>query len=67
MLSTLKWEEEKQKEMWQPALSSVAQTVGKFAMDACLYMSQNFGFLTLPGELTTGSSIMPHKKKSGCF
>ncbi len=49
------------------ALSSVAQTVGKFAMDACLYMSQNFGFLTLPGELTTGSSIMPHKKNPDVF
>ena len=49
------------------ALSSVAYTVGKFAMDACLYMSQNFGFLTLPGELTTGSSIMPHKKNPDVF
>ncbi len=49
------------------ALSSVAQTIGKFAMDACLYMSQNFGFLTLPGELTTGSSIMPHKKNPDVF
>ncbi len=49
------------------ALGSVAYTVGKFAMDACLYMSQNFGFLTLPGELTTGSSIMPHKKNPDVF
>ncbi len=49
------------------ALSSVAQTIGKFAMDACLYMSQNFSFLTLPGELTTGSSIMPHKKNPDVF
>lgn len=49
------------------ALSSVAYTVGKFATDACLYMSQNFGFLTLPGELTTGSSIMPHKKNPDVF
>ncbi|WP_282036982.1 argininosuccinate lyase [Saccharicrinis aurantiacus] len=49
------------------ALSSVASTVGKFAMDSCLYMSQNFGFLTLPGELTTGSSIMPHKKNPDVF
>lgn len=49
------------------ALSSVAYSVGKFAMDACLYMSQNFGFLTLPGELTTGSSIMPHKKNPDVF
>ena len=49
------------------ALSSVAYTVSKFAMDACLYMSQNFGFLSLPGELTTGSSIMPHKKNPDVF
>ncbi|SMO53260.1 argininosuccinate lyase [Saccharicrinis carchari] len=49
------------------ALSSVAYTVGKFATDACLYMSQNFGFLSLPGELTTGSSIMPHKKNPDVF
>ncbi len=49
------------------ALSSVAATVGKFAMDSCLYMSQNFGFLTLPAELTTGSSIMPHKKNPDVF
>ncbi|WP_066629658.1 argininosuccinate lyase [Labilibacter marinus] len=49
------------------ALSSVAYTVGKFATDACLYMSQNFGFLSLPNELTTGSSIMPHKKNPDVF
>lgn len=49
------------------ALSSVASTVGKFAMDSCLYMSQNFGFLSLPNELTTGSSIMPHKKNPDVF
>ncbi len=49
------------------ALSAVAYTVGKFATDACLYMSQNFSFLTLPGELTTGSSIMPHKKNPDVF
>jgi argininosuccinate lyase len=34
----------------------------KFSMDVCLYMSQNFDFITLPAHLTTGSSIMPHKK-----
>ncbi len=49
------------------AMSSVAYTVAKFATDACLYMSQNFGFLNLPGELTTGSSIMPHKKNPDVF
>jgi argininosuccinate lyase len=42
------------------AMSSVA-TLAKFSMD-CLYMSQNFDFITLPAHLTTGSSIMPHKK-----
>ena len=37
------------------------------AMDVCLYSSQNFGFLQLPEELTTGSSIMPHKKNPDVF
>lgn len=49
------------------AMASVAATVGKFAMDACLYMSQNFSFIGLPRELTTGSSIMPHKKNPDVF
>jgi len=44
------------------ALAAVAATVGRMAMDICLYNSQNFGFLILPDALTTGSSIMPHKK-----
>jgi argininosuccinate lyase len=44
------------------ALAAVAATIGRMAMDICLYNSQNFGFLTLPDALTTGSSIMPHKK-----
>ncbi len=44
------------------ALASVASTLSRMAMDICLYNSQNFGFLTLPDALTTGSSIMPHKK-----
>ena len=43
-------------------LTSLATTLSRMAMDICLYNSQNFGFLTLPDELTTGSSIMPHKK-----
>lgn len=43
-------------------LSSIAATLSKFAMDACLYMSQNYGFISFPDYLTTGSSIMPHKK-----
>lgn len=43
-------------------LSSIAATLSKFAVDACLYMSQNYGFISFPDYLTTGSSIMPHKK-----
>ncbi len=49
------------------ALASVAATLGKFAQDVCLYMSQNFGFITFPEHLTTGSSIMPHKKNPDVF
>ena len=49
------------------AMSSVAGTLSKFAMDICLYMSQNFGFISFPDELTTGSSIMPHKKNPDVF
>ncbi|MCG8579245.1 MAG: argininosuccinate lyase [Bacteroidales bacterium] len=49
------------------AMSSVAQTIGKLAVDGCLFTSQNFGFIKLPDELTTGSSIMPHKKNPDVF
>lgn len=49
------------------ALAAVAGTVGKMAFDACLFNSQNFGFVTLPAECTTGSSIMPHKKNPDVF
>jgi argininosuccinate lyase len=49
------------------ALSSIASTISKFAYDVCLFMSQNFGFVSLPDELTTGSSIMPHKKNPDVF
>lgn len=49
------------------SLASVAGTLAKLSMDACLYMSQNFGFISLPDELTTGSSIMPHKKNPDVF
>ena len=49
------------------ALASVAGTVAKMAFDACLYNSQNFGFVRLPAECTTGSSIMPHKKNPDVF
>ena len=48
-------------------LASVAGTLSRMAMDICLYMSQNFGFLTFPDQLTTGSSIMPHKKNPDVF
>ncbi len=48
-------------------LSSVASTISKFSFDVCLFMSQNFGFVSLPDELTTGSSIMPHKKNPDVF
>jgi argininosuccinate lyase len=48
-------------------MSSVAATLSKLAMDACLYISQNFGFISFPNELTTGSSIMPHKKNPDVF
>ena len=48
-------------------LSTVAATLSKLAMDACLYINQNFGFISFPNELTTGSSIMPHKKNPDVF
>jgi argininosuccinate lyase len=49
------------------AIASIAGTLSKMAMEVCLFMSQNFGFLTFPEELTTGSSIMPHKKNPDVF
>ena len=49
------------------ALGGLSNTLARFAMDVCLYMSQNFGFITFPDELTTGSSIMPHKKNPDVF
>ena len=49
------------------SLSSIAATLSKLAMDCCLYLSQNFGFISFPSELTTGSSIMPHKKNPDVF
>lgn len=48
-------------------LASIAATVSKLAYDACLFNSQNFGFIKLPNEYTTGSSIMPHKKNPDVF
>ncbi len=49
------------------ALSNVAATLSKLAVDACLFLNQNFGFISFPDELTTGSSIMPHKKNPDVF
>lgn len=49
------------------AMSSIAATLAKMAMDVCLFMNQNFGFVRFPDELTTGSSIMPHKKNPDVF
>ena len=49
------------------ALTNVADTLAKLSMDACLYLNQNFGFISFPTELTTGSSIMPHKKNPDVF
>ncbi|WP_293944438.1 MULTISPECIES: argininosuccinate lyase [unclassified Sphingobacterium] len=48
-------------------MSSIAATLAKFAMDVCLYINQNFGFISFPAHLTTGSSIMPHKKNPDVF
>jgi argininosuccinate lyase len=49
------------------ALGNAAATLAKLAMDACLFLNQNFGFISFPDELTTGSSIMPHKKNPDVF
>ncbi|WP_293782819.1 argininosuccinate lyase [uncultured Pedobacter sp.] len=49
------------------AMSAVAATLAKMAMDVCLFINQNFGFISFPPELTTGSSIMPHKKNPDVF
>ncbi len=49
------------------AMSNVAATLAKLSMDACLYLNQNFAFISFPEELTTGSSIMPHKKNPDVF
>ncbi len=49
------------------AMAGIASTLSKLAFDACLFNSQNFGFVKLPAECTTGSSIMPHKKNPDVF
>ena len=49
------------------ALSAIGSTLAKFSMDVCLYMGQDFNFISFPDNLTTGSSIMPHKKNPDLF
>lgn len=49
------------------ALGNVASTISRMSYDLCLFMSQNFGFISIPDEFTTGSSIMPHKKNPDVF
>lgn len=49
------------------AIAAIAATIGRFAMDNCLYLNQNFDFISYPPELTTGSSIMPHKKNPDVY
>lgn len=49
------------------AIAAVASTLGRMAMDVCMWMCQNFGFISFPDEFTTGSSIMPHKKNPDVF
>lgn len=49
------------------AIAAIASTLGHLAMDVCMWMCQNFGFVSFPDELTTGSSIMPHKKNPDVF
>jgi argininosuccinate lyase len=49
------------------SLANIADTLARLSMDACLYLNQSFGFISFPAELTTGSSIMPHKKNPDVF
>lgn len=49
------------------AMATIAETIGKFSMDICIYMGQNHGFIKFPDDYTTGSSIMPHKKNPDVF
>ncbi|MBI3501486.1 MAG: argininosuccinate lyase [Bacteroidetes bacterium] len=57
----------KTKKLVSYALANIASTLSKLAMDVCLFMNQNFDFISFPEELTTGSSIMPHKKNPDVF
>ena len=49
------------------SLANISATLARMSMDACIYLNQNFGFISFPDELTTGSSIMPHKKNPDVF
>ncbi|MBD3906580.1 argininosuccinate lyase [Chryseobacterium sp. Ch-15] len=57
----------KSEKMLSMAMATLAGTLGKFSYDICLYLSQNFDFISFPKEFTTGSSIMPHKKNPDIF
>jgi len=57
----------KSEKIFSMMMANVAQTLSKLSMDICLYMNQNFGFVSFPDYLTTGSSIMPHKKNPDIF
>lgn len=57
----------KTERMVASALANIAASLSKLSMDACLFMNQNFAFISFPDELTTGSSIMPHKKNPDVF
>ncbi len=57
----------KAERMVAQSLANVASTLAKLSMDACLFLNQNFDFIIFPAELTTGSSIMPHKKNPDVF
>lgn len=57
----------KAEKMVAQSLAGIAETLSRMSMDACLYLNQQFGFISFPEELTTGSSIMPHKKNPDVF
>ncbi len=57
----------KTERMVASAFANIASTLAKLSMDACLFLNQNFAFISFPDELTTGSSIMPHKKNPDVF
>lgn len=57
----------KSEKVFAMALAGMASTISKFAYDTCLYLNQNFNFISFPDSLTTGSSIMPHKKNPDVF